>query len=232
MSVVRIGLATRAPGLSRRAAQQYWRSKHARLFARLPGLLSYIQSHAVLDERDQPLFGEPGFDIFAEVEFANEATLEQEVSSTYYRDVILVDEKNLLDASQRTFLMTHRRVLAGIPGAGLSKVALFLGRRSKTQIHWDVTEQWLGEVAMCAPRARAASVNIVYRVGGTITLPVDVVLQHYFEDLADAREWHMQARRRWSSVSSDELTIVSGVIAAEVEVVPRALSASAADVHP
>jgi hypothetical protein len=222
-------LAKRAPGLTRQAAQAYWRGEHARLFAKLPALLSYVQNHAVLDDRGDPIAGDPGFDIFAEVEFAEEATLERVTASAHYRDVILADEKNLLDASQRTFLMTHRGVLAGAPRAGYPKVALFFTSGFSEPASSPDIRRWLADAAECAPYAFAASVNLVDRVGGTIPRRIDVVLQHYFRDLGDARKWYDAAQRRWSSRVSGQPCIVSGVIVVEHEIVARRAAEESAE---
>ena len=202
--------------------QAYWRGEHARLFSRVPGLVSYVQNHAVLDAHGEPLGGEPGFDVFAEVEFADEATLERATGSQYYSEVILADEKNLLDASQRTFLMTRRHVLSGIPEAAVPKVALFLtGRSSGRTLDSWMSERWLAEASVAAPRATAVSVNIVDRVGGTTPRPIAVVLSHYFNRLDPAREWYVEAHRRWKTALSGEPVIECGSIAAELHVVPR-----------
>jgi uncharacterized protein (TIGR02118 family) len=222
VSIVRIGLAPRAPGLTRRAAQQYWRSEHARLFAQLPGLLSYVQNHAVLDDAGEPLLGDPGFDIFAEVEFEDEATLHRVASSQHYRDVILADEKNLLDASRRTFLMTRRQVLRGAPEQGSVKVALFLGRGPTSSVaSRAAVDAWLSEVAQDPPPALATVAYVVTRVGGTTALPVDLVLQHYFAAVQPAVEWHGQAAWRWRDAGRDHPRIVTAVVAAELDVFPR-----------
>jgi hypothetical protein len=228
VSVVRIGLAKRAPGLSRRAAQAHWRGEHARLFARLPGLLSYVQNHAFLDDQGEPLLEDPGFDIFAEVEFDDEVALERVASSPYYREVILADEKNLLDASQRTFLMTHRRMVDGKPRAEFPKVALFTACGSREQI----TDRWLADIAACAPRALAVSANVVDRVGGSMPRPVDVVLQHYFRDLGEACEWYAEARLRWPGTQPGQTRIICGVIAMELEIVARRATDECAEVRP
>ncbi len=230
MSIVRIGLAARAPGLSRLAAQQYWRNEHARIFARVPELMSYVQNHAVLDDSGEPLFGEPGFDIFAEVEFEDEPTIERAANSQYYRDVILADEKNLLDASRRTFLMTRRRVLAGTPDPSSTKVALFLARTPRHAILSDeAMGLWLNEASQCAPQASATVAYMVDYAGGTVPLPIDVVLQHYFATLDAARHWYGEARTRWIDERRDWLRIVTGVVAVEFEVVPRSVTRRAAE---
>jgi hypothetical protein len=230
MSVVRIGLAKRARGLSRSACQQYWRNEHAHVFAQLPGLLSYVQNHAVLDDDGEPVLGETGFDIFSEVEFADETTLEVAGATRYYREVILADETKLLDASDRTFLMTNRRVLKGALQAGLFKLALFLRRTAISQERAAPPDDWLSDAARCAARSVAVLANVVDRVGGPRLLPVEVVLQQYFYRLDDARQGY-EGTRDWLAVRSrEQMTIVAAVIAREFEVVPRRLTGRCAEV--
>jgi len=220
VTVVRIGLAARAAGLSRPACQRYWRTEHARLFAEVPELLSYVQNHAVLDDQGEPLPGDPGFDIFSEVEFTDASTLERVAADRYYRDVVLTDEANLLDASRRTFLMTRRRALAGVPHTGLFKLALFLSTSSEHD-RSARTDGWLSEISTGATRAVATTANIVDCVGGTRILPVDVVLQHYFRRLDEARQAYQETRDRGPGGSRSRVEIVTAVIAQELEVVPR-----------
>jgi len=205
-------------GLSRWEAQAYWREEHARLFKKVPGLLSYVQNHSVLDSRGEPILGDPGFDIFSEVEFADEAKLTKAVTGPYYQGVILPDETRLLDASRRTFLLTRRHVLSGAPSAELHKVTLLL--QSDAPLVCDrlttVVEPDASAVAACA--------HTVYEVGGTLPRPIALVLQHYFRSLEDARRWGSQ----YSSGArlSAALSVVAAVVATEVEVVPRASSVS------
>ena len=115
--MIRMGLSPRVAGLTRREAQDYWRGRHARLFSRVPGLISYVQNHAVLTLDGEPVLGPFNFDIFSEVEFASAQAMSAAVSSPYYQDVVLADEASLLDASKRAFLMTARK---GEGSTGLS----------------------------------------------------------------------------------------------------------------
>ncbi|MGX9390211.1 EthD domain-containing protein [Nitrobacteraceae bacterium UC4446_H13] len=121
--MIRFGLSPRIARLTRREAQEYWAGQHARLFSRVPGLVSYVQNHAVLQPDGKPLSEDFGFDIFSEVEFASPEAMSIAVSSPYYRDVILPDEHFLLDASKRAFLVMVR---AGKGSTGLPNGAIKL----------------------------------------------------------------------------------------------------------
>ena len=125
--MIRFGLSPRIAGLPRREAQEYWAGQHARLFSHVPGLVSYVQNHAVLQLDGQPLSKDFGFDIFSEVEFASPEAMSIAVSSPYYRDVILPDERVLLDASKRAFLVTARRGegSTGLPSGTIKLVQFY-----------------------------------------------------------------------------------------------------------
>lgn len=124
--IIRIGLSPRIAGLTRREAQDYWRGRHAELFAQVPGLVSYVQNHAVLRADAEPVLGNFHFDIFSEVEFASPQAMAAAVSSPYYQNTVLSDEKRLLDASKRAFLVTERTQegSTGLPD-GTVKLAQF-----------------------------------------------------------------------------------------------------------
>lgn len=220
MSVVRIGLAPRANGTSRSAAQRKWRAEHARLFSRLPGLISYVQNHAILDHDDEPILGDPGFDIFAEVEYETAAELEQVSNSSYYREAILADEKGLLDPSRRTFLMTRRRPLAGTPREGACKLALFLAGE---RINGLAEERHLDSVRIRTPSPECSMGYVVESVGGAIPRAIDLLIQHYYSSIEEAVEAHRGAQVRWEKSARDGFVLQAAVLVREVEIVPRPL---------
>lgn len=186
-----MGLSPRAAGLSRAAAQSRWRGTHARLFARVQGLVSYVQNHAVLDERDTPLLGDPGFDIFSEVEFASAASMREAAASDYYRSTIISDEQGLLDASRRAFLMTRRVVLWGSLGDGAIKLVRFLPEGVG-----------LDEVAR-RPRSTGAEAEWAYEVEelhGWERPPVGLVLQTRFATVEAALAAAAERPRREAAI--------------------------------
>lgn len=216
-------------GLSRPAAQRHWRDEHARLFAQLPGLLSYVQNHAVLDGNDEPVLEDPGFDVFAEVEFASAADLDRVASSPHYRDAILADEGRLLDASRRTFLMTRRRLLAGTPPSDAFKLALFLSC-GRIMAAPEEREGWLDDARLRDPRALCSMAYLVDAVGGPVPRAVDVVVQAYYASLEDALEAHKRGEAEWRSGACDDLALEAATIVKEVAIVPRQASLTQAQV--
>lgn len=225
MTIVRMGLSPRADGLSRIAAQRYWGSEHARLFAQVPGLVSYVQNHAVLDRNEEPLLGDPGFDIHSEVEFADEGEMSRAVSGGYYENVILPDERCLLDGSRRTFLVTRRVHAAGQPQAGAVKLVLFISSPDGPASQ-DAPHLRPGGTGAVAQMGRGSESHygidyVVDRVGGPRIRPIDYVVQLYFRAMPEALRWY---ERTWphgpgSTVGQDILH--AAAIANEVEVVRR-----------
>ena len=216
MSVVRIGLAPRASGVSRSAAQRHWRGEHGRLFAQLPDLLSYVQNHAVLDSDDDPVLGDPGFDIFSEVEYENAAELDAVAGSAYYREKILEDEKTLLDASRRTFLITRRRPFGAVPRAGAFKLALFLSA-AQGRGHKDLPDIALAKV----PSAECSAAYVVEAVGGAVPRSIDLLMAHYYGTLEEALEAHRFAAASLQHAGPDGLSLHAATLVREIEILPR-----------
>lgn len=207
MGLVRLGLSPRASGLTRAQAQAHWGGAHAQLFARVPRVRSYVQNHALLDAQGVPLLGDPGFDIFSEVEFDSEEDMSAAMASSWYREQVVADEQRLLDATRRCFLVTRRHV-TGEPGPSDCKLVVFLagaqpGDRARAQLHDGAA----GGVVIYA----------VESVGGAAPRQVDLVLARGCASADEAMDLH-----RVLLSARDGLNIEAAVIVRENEVVPRA----------
>ncbi|MEO6746488.1 MAG: EthD domain-containing protein, partial [Caldimonas sp.] len=209
-----------ANGLSRTAAQRHWRGEHARLFSQLPGLLSYVQNHAVLDGNDDPVLDDPGFDIFAEVEFSSARELDAVADSAQYREQILSDEKRLLDASRRTFLMTRRVHLSGTPPPNAFKLALFLSC-PRVAVDRREGEGWSNDPRLRDPLAQCSMGYLVDSVGGPVPRAIDLVVQWYYRSLADSLQAYRKAEADWGNATSDGLRLEAATIVSEIEILPR-----------
>lgn len=220
MTVVRIGLAPRAVGLSRAEAQRHWRTAHAELFAMLPGLLSYVQNHALLGDDGEPLLGHGDADVYAEVEFPSAGDFDAVACSAHYRESILDDETKLLDASRRTFLMTRRLVLHGTPGPDALKLSLFLGGPSEGTSSAR-RERWLDDERVRAPDARCVVAFLVDEVGGPVESPADLVLQRFVGSVDEAFDAYRHACSQWRSAARDGLALHAAMLSREVVIVPR-----------
>jgi uncharacterized protein (TIGR02118 family) len=124
--ITRVGTAPRAAGLTYEGFQEHWRSEHAGLAGEIPGLRSYVQNHAVLDE-GRPLLPYPGFDACSELEFDDLASMDEGFASEHYRQAVTADEHALIDKSRFAMLLAERRVLhPGDVGPASFKLLTFL----------------------------------------------------------------------------------------------------------
>lgn len=218
MTIVRIGLSPRAVGNTRAAAQEHWRTHHAELFARLPGLVSYVQNHAVLDAEGMPLLGDPGFDIFSEVEFADEGSMDRAMQSAWFREAIEPDERTLLDASRRCFLMTRRHVLKGRKAAADCMFVAFIGGAPASAAKENPSA--LMKNPRLAPALVGASSLTIYdvlSVGGELPRPVHVVVARGCTSVQEAVRAH--ERLHESQAKAGGLVLHAAVIVRENVVV-------------
>jgi uncharacterized protein (TIGR02118 family) len=115
VTLVRIGMAPRAAGLTPAECQSHWRTAHADAARSLPGLLGYVQNHAVLRD-GEPLLPYPGFDVCAETEFDDLEAMDAAFASEQYRGAIVADELKLIDKARFTHALCERRELRDADG--------------------------------------------------------------------------------------------------------------------
>lgn len=115
MTLVRVGMAPRAAGLTMAECQQHWRTAHADAARALPGLRAYVQNHAVLRD-GEPLLPYVGFDVCAETSFDDLPAMDAAFASEQYQGAIVADELKLIDKARFTFALCERRVLREASG--------------------------------------------------------------------------------------------------------------------
>lgn len=81
-------IASRRPGLSSEDFKRYWRETHAPVSSNIPGLVRYVQQHAVAAEGEP----EPPFDGVAEMWFRDASSME-----TPEFEAAVKDTENFLD---------------------------------------------------------------------------------------------------------------------------------------
>lgn len=101
-------MAPRRAGTSPSAFQAHWRTSHAEAAAAIPGLLHYVQNHAVLVE-GRPLLPYPGFDACSEIDFADLAAHDAGFASDRYQGEVRADEDQFVDASRFSWCLGERR---------------------------------------------------------------------------------------------------------------------------
>jgi uncharacterized protein (TIGR02118 family) len=126
VTLVRVGMAPRASGLSYEEAQHHWRTEHRDVALELEGLRGYVQNHAVLRD-GRPLLAYPGFDVCAETQFDDLDAMRAAFASEHYRRTVRADEAKLIDGTRFLLALTYRRVLGdGEPPDDAVKLMTFL----------------------------------------------------------------------------------------------------------
>jgi uncharacterized protein (TIGR02118 family) len=124
--IVRVGMAPRAASLDFEAFQKHWADEHGALAGTLAGLRGYVQNHALLRD-GRPLLPYPGFDACSELSFDSLEEMDEAFESDHYRRNVTADEKDLVDKTRFSMMLTERRVLAeGNGGSGAVKLLTFL----------------------------------------------------------------------------------------------------------
>ncbi len=146
-------MAPRAAGLSFEAAQEHWRTEHRDVALGIPGLVGYVQNHAVLRD-GVPLLPYPGFDVCAETEFKDLETMRRGFASEHYQQTVRGDERNLIDRNRSMLALTQRQVVAdGEPPSGAVKLLMFL-RAHPASTPRRLVETLLGPYAEAVTEAR------------------------------------------------------------------------------
>jgi uncharacterized protein (TIGR02118 family) len=113
----------RKPGLSVEAFQNHWRTTHAGIVVRLPGIRRYVQSHVLPSSYRK---GEPAFDAVAESSFDDTQAMKSLAGSPAYAEV-LADEPNFIDHSSMASLVTEEHTIKDAPApAGGIKIIDFV----------------------------------------------------------------------------------------------------------
>jgi len=97
---------------------QHWRSRHAGLVVRLPGLRRYVQNF--------PVEAEAPYDAIAESSFDDTAAMKALARTPEYA-AVLADEPNFIDRASMGSIITEEHVIKDGPAAGV-KTARFVAR--------------------------------------------------------------------------------------------------------
>jgi uncharacterized protein (TIGR02118 family) len=117
----------RRPGMSLAAFQEHWRTTHAELIVKLPGIRRYVQNHVLPAQAGG---AEPAFDAVAESSFDDTQAMKTLAKSPEYA-VVLADEQNFIDRATMGMIVTEEHVIKDgpVPPDAVKIVAL-VNRRS------------------------------------------------------------------------------------------------------
>jgi uncharacterized protein (TIGR02118 family) len=97
----------RKPGMTVEAFQQHWRTTHADIIVRLPGIRRYVQSHTLLSAYKK---GEPAYDGVAESCFDDTQAMKTLAKSPEYA-AVLADEPNFIDPLINGSIITDEHLI-------------------------------------------------------------------------------------------------------------------------
>jgi len=114
--------------------QEHWRTRHAALVVRLPGIRRYVQNF--------PLDAQGAWDGIAESSFDDTAAMKTLARSPEYA-AVLADEPNFLEREAMASIITEERVVKDGPASGAKAVAW---ARRRPDVPLDrFFDQWIEE---------------------------------------------------------------------------------------
>lgn len=97
----------RKSGMSVEDFQHYWRTTHAGIVTKMPGVRRYVQSHTLLSGYRK---GEPAYDGVAELWFDNTDAMRALTPTAEYA-AVMADEQNFINSSQQGSIITDEHVI-------------------------------------------------------------------------------------------------------------------------
>ena len=137
----------RKPGMSIEDFQSYWRTTHADIVVKLPGIRRYVQSHTILSGYRK---GEPIYDGMAELWFDNTDAMRAQAGTPEFA-AVRADEPNFMDVASQGSIITEEHVIKDgpIPVDGVKNVE-FVSHKPGMPIedfqkHWREVHGPLGQ---------------------------------------------------------------------------------------
>jgi len=129
----------RRPDLAPERFQEHWRTRHAELIVRLPGIRRYVQN-AALDAQS-------AYDGVAESSFDDTQAMKALARSPEYA-AVLADEPNFIDRASMTSIITEEHLIKDGPAGGVKGIA-FVTREAGAPID-EFFRAWLERGALDA----------------------------------------------------------------------------------
>jgi uncharacterized protein (TIGR02118 family) len=168
---------------------QYWRTRHAPIVLRLPGLRHYVQCHTIPSGYRN---GEPAYDGVAEVWFDSTEAMRETAKTAEYR-AVRADEPNFLDLAKIDFVITDERVQKDtLADPSMMHLVEFVKRKpgmavEEFQRHWSGVHGPLGaKIPMVRRYVQCHVRSAAYRDGRQP--PYDGVAEVWFDSTAAMRE--------------------------------------------
>lgn len=140
--IKQISFFKRIPGLPEEVFHQHWRTQHATIVKELPGLIRYVQNHAISSVAGSDA---PPFDGVAEVWFEDMETMRANVGSAAL-DRIRADEANFIDpASMGSIIADDVVVKDQQPGDDTLKLVGLINRVDGLSVD-DFRDTWRQEL--------------------------------------------------------------------------------------
>jgi len=136
----------RKPGMSVEAFHDYWRTTHAEVVRKMPGIRRYVQSHTLLSGYRK---GEPAYDGVAEVWFDDTQAMRALTGTKEYA-AVRADEPNFIDLSTMGSIITEEHVIKDglIPPHGVKNIEFVTHKPGLSidafQKHWREVHGPLG----------------------------------------------------------------------------------------
>lgn len=121
--IVRLGMAPRRAGSGFEEFQSHWRSQHADVASRLPGLRRYVQFPAILTD-GRPLLPYPGFDACSALVFDSVDEMDASFSSDIFRDTVQADERAFVDKTRFCGLLGEQHLIEGTSWPATDRIVL------------------------------------------------------------------------------------------------------------
>lgn len=179
----------RKPAMSVDDFQKHWRTTHADIIVRLPGIRRYIQSHVLASGYRK---GEPVYDGVAESYFDDTQAMKALAKMPEYA-AVLADEPNFIDRASMGSIITDEYVIKDNPAPARAVKSIDFVKRKEGMSVDDFQKYWKdvhGPLCNAAPAMRRYVQNhtrrSIYASGRTP--PFDGVAMTWFDDMQALRD--------------------------------------------
>lgn len=144
----------RKPGMSVEDFQQHWRTTHADIIVKLPGIKRYVQSHVLASAYRK---GEPVYDGVAESYFESTQAMKDLAKTPFYA-AVLADEPNFIDRPGMGSIITDEYIVKDLaPPKNALKTIDLVNRKAgmsvdEFQKYWRETHGPLSQAASAMRR--------------------------------------------------------------------------------